>query len=389
MPTAFAVRALTSTVRIELDDTISVDEREWIRAQWSDLIVDDSEAPTRTLRGSTGDDAAGSDDPDVKLIRTRTAEHLADWITSDVTQVAIRRLSGEALMLHAAAVSLDDGRVIGFIGPSGRGKTTAAKALGSAYGYITDETLAVRADGSVVPYEKPLSLVEARSNKHPQAGSALGLRPAPNGELRLAALVLLDRRPGIDRPYVESVPLVEGLPELVQQTSYLSRLAHPLRSLAEAVVSTGGLRRVVYSEAEALPGLVEVILDTVDDEQPRLTDVASSSRRDCDCFTDLLPTGAVTMQGAFEDAPPGTYRRVDHTDALLIDDSLLVMSSHEVTMLEGVGPVVWLAANDSTEDDLRAAALRQLPEPPEGVDTVQVVGDVLQQLVDARLLARR
>ena len=38
MPTAFDVRALTSTVRIELDDTLSSEERASIRSTWTDLI---------------------------------------------------------------------------------------------------------------------------------------------------------------------------------------------------------------------------------------------------------------------------------------------------------------------------------------------------------------
>jgi hypothetical protein len=51
--------------------------------------------------------------------------------------------------------------------------------------------------------------------------------------------------------------------------------------------------------------------------------------------------------------------------------------------------VVWLAADDSTEEDSREAALRQLPEPPECVNPAQVIGAALQQLLGARLLAQR
>ena len=88
-------------------------------------------------------------------------------------------------------------------------------------------------------------------------------------------------------------------------------------------------------------------------------------------------------------ATPRTYRRTQHTDALLVDEQLLVLRPNEVTVLDGVGPIVWLAANDSTDDELREAAISQLGEPPEGVDSSQVVAATIQELMDAQLLARR
>jgi len=389
MPTAFNVRALVSTVRVELDDTLSEEERESIRSQWVDLLVDGSDAPAMTIRASVDETARSVKTLDERTIRALSADDIADDITSEVTLTAIKGLSGEALMLHAAAVALDDGRVIGFIGPSGRGKTTASHALSNAHLYVTDETLAVRADGTVVPFPKPLSIGQRPGRKQHTPASALGLRPAPSDGLRLAALVLLDRHPGIDRPYVESVPLTEALPELVSQSSYLSQLDRPLRVLAQTVVATGGVRRMVYSEAETLHTLIDDILSTVDEEAPLLTDVASTFKRDCDCYKDLLPGASLVGDAPDQEARPGTYRRTNATDALLVDDGLLVMTPREVTVLEGVGPVVWLAADDSTEEDLREAALRQLPEPPEGVDPAQVIAAAIQQLVSAQLLAQR
>jgi hypothetical protein len=290
-------------------------------------------------------------------------------------------------MLHAAGIATDDGRVIGFIGPSGRGKTTASRALGSAFGYVTDETLAVMPDGVVVPYAKPLSLGERPGSKRTEAASALGLKPAAGRELRLAALVLLDRRPGIDRPYVELLELTEVLAELVPQTSFLTELDNPLRTLAEIAMSTGGVRRVVYSEADGLPALVDEILATTSDDQATLTDVATAER-DCDCFNDVLQAELTGTEIPHVVGAPGTYRRASHLDALLVDDQLLVMTPGVVTVLDGVGPIVWLAASDSTEDELRAAALRQLPEPPEGVDPSAVIASVIEELVQGDLLVR-
>jgi hypothetical protein len=385
MPTTFNVRALTSTVRVELDDTVTLAEQETIAAQWADLAVEAVDDPTHTIRAGVG---SPTEESAWSTTVAPSAEVLADQITSEVTFAGINRLRGKALMLHAAAISTDDGRVIGFVGPSGRGKTTASRALGTAFGYVTDETLAIQPDGVVVPYAKPLSLGERPGNKRTEAASALGLKPTAADDLRLAALVLLDRRPGIEQPYVEPVPVTDVVAELVPQSSFLTELEHPLRTLAELVVSTGGVRRVVYSEAESLPMLIDEILShTGEDGQTMLTDV-DTTERDCDCFNDLLQAQRDGVEKQRIDGPPGTYRRAGHMDALLVDDQLLVLTPGSVTVLEGVGPVVWLAASDSTEDELRAAVLRQLPEPPEGVNPAVVVATAIHELVDRGLLVQ-
>ena len=384
MPTAFDVRALASTVRIELDDTVSPAEQQEITAHWSDLIIDAADEPAHIIRAGVG--SPTEERASASLIAP-SADILADQITSEVTLAGVTRLRGEALMLHAAAVSTDDGRVIGFVGPSGRGKTTASRALGSAFAYVTDETLAIRPDGTVVPYAKPLSLGERPGHKRTESASALGLTPTVDPDLRLAALVLLDREQAVQQPYIEQMAVTEVLAELVPQTSFLTELEHPLRTLAELVISTGGVRRVVYSEADTLPDLVEGILAAADPAEPLLTDVATPER-DCDCFSDLLEAERTGLTKARPAGPSGTYRRAGHLDALLVDDQLLVLTPGIVTVLDGVGPIVWLAANDSTEDELRSAALRQLPEPPEGVDPVAVIAAVIDELVDRKLLLR-
>lgn len=395
MPTTFHVRALTSTIRVELDDSLSADERDHIQSQWSDLISENGDAPSLTVRGSIATSDAAARTPgemfirDQKTIRAASPTELADTLSSEVTLGAIGALRGEALMLHAAAAALDDGRVVALVGPSGRGKTTAAQALGSVYAYVTDETLAILPDGGVLAYPKPLGFGERPERKLHRAASELGLRTAARDGLRLGAIALLDRRPGIERPYVESVPLAEALPLLIPETSFLADLEHPLSTLAETIVANGGVRRVVYTEAETLPALIDEILATVDDRRPSFTSVADQSQRDCDCAKGSAPDADPAADATIGTGAPSRYRRTDHTDALLIDDGLLVLRPAQATMLEGVGPVIWLAADATTERELVDAALRQLPEPPEGVDATEVVRTALEQLVDARLLTRR
>jgi energy-coupling factor transporter ATP-binding protein EcfA2 len=378
MPTTFHVRALASPLRIELDDSVAPADQAAILAQWNDLITEDDAAMTirATIGEATENGTAGQ-----TLVSAPSAEELADTLTSTATLLGIGGLSGEALMLHASAIALDDGRVIGFVGPSGRGKTTAAKALAHTFGYITDETLAIRPDGEVISYPKPLSIGTRPQHKTPMAASALGLRiPAASDDLRLAALVLLDRRKGIDRPRVEPVTLIEALGELVPQTSYLSQMTGALANLVRLIRSTGGVRRVVYSEADTLPSIVDEILATTHDDVESVTDVSRESQQGCGCgagSSDEVASGA-----------PGTYRRTAHTNAVLVDDRLIVLRTDQVTVLEGVGPIVWLAAQDSTDAELLEAVLEQLPAPPPGVDPAGVVADAVSELLDAKLLIR-
>jgi energy-coupling factor transporter ATP-binding protein EcfA2 len=379
MPTAFDVRALASTVRIELDDSLSSADQESIRAHWVDLTHDGGGEPDHVIRASVRDRVDSSDGS--YIVNANSPEALAQRITSEVTLGAISGLRGEALMLHASAVALDDGRVIGFVGPSGRGKTTAAQALGRSYGYVTDETLAVRVDGSVIAYPKPLSIGSWPGVKATEPASTLGLRGAPADGLHLAALVLLDRRPDVDQPFVESVPLIEALSALVPQTSHLSALERPLRTLVEAVISTGGLRRVVYSEASSLPPLIDDVLRAIDDDAPMLTDVAKMSERACGCLSDPVKTRP--DPSAVE--RPDAYWRATYVDALIVDDELIVFVAGSVVVLTGVGPILWLAADGLTEEELQEIALRQLPEPPAGVDVASVISDAVQSLVAARI----
>jgi energy-coupling factor transporter ATP-binding protein EcfA2 len=381
MSIAFDVRALDSTVRIELDDSLSTADQESIKAHWVDLAHNGAGEPDHLIRAGVRDDSDSSDRS--YMVRANSPEELAQRITSEVTIGAIRGLRGEALMLHASAVALDDGRVIGFVGPSGRGKTTASQALGRFYGYVTDETLAVRVDGSVVAYPKPLSIGSRPGVKGTEPASTLGLRKAPSDGLRLAAIVLLDRRSDVVQPFVESVPIIEALPELVRQTSHFSSLQRPLRTLLETVNTTGGVRRVVYSEASSLPAIVDDVVQAIDDEAPTLTDVPRMSEVDCGCFSDLQQT----QSGAAVERPGG-YWRGAYVDALLVDDSLIVLVAGRVVVLAGVGPVLWLAADGLTEEELQEATLRELPEPPVGVDVATVVSDALQGLVEARILVR-
>jgi energy-coupling factor transporter ATP-binding protein EcfA2 len=382
MPTAFDVRALASTVRIELDDSLSAGDREAIKAQWVDLARDDGGKPELVFSASVREYRELPDGS--RMVSASTPDALAQRITQEVTLAAIHGLRGEALMLHASAIALEDGRVVGFVGPSGRGKTTAAQALGGSYGYVTDEALAVRVDGSVLAYPKPLSIGRRPGVKATEAASKAGLRGVPTDELRLAALVLLDRRPDVEHPFVESVPIIEALSALAPQTSHLSALAHPLRTLLETILSTGGVRRVVYSEASTLPPLIDDVIRLADDAAPILTQIPKLSERDCGCFSDAAatPSNPSSIEG------DGAYWRASYVDAVSVDDALVVLVLGQVVVLDGVGPVLWLAADGVTESELLEIAMQQLPEPPAGVDVTAIISDAVDGLMKARVMVR-
>src|SRR5688500_18649110 len=100
MSTAFDVRALSSMVRIELDDSLSTADQESIKSQWVDLAHDSAGEPDRVIRASV--DAPADPLDGSFVIHADSPEALAQRITSEVTVGAMRGLRGGALMLHAS-----------------------------------------------------------------------------------------------------------------------------------------------------------------------------------------------------------------------------------------------------------------------------------------------
>jgi len=204
------------------------------------------------------------DDDQAAVGRARDRGMLADsdelrmmhWLSSKLTVAAISAHFGELWMLHACAVAEPTtGATAVLVAASGTGKTTAAVALGRHFGYVTDETAAIRLDGTLLPYPKPLSvLVDGQGPKQQQSPSDLGLLAAPATPW-LAAIALLDRN-GSGAPRVDAVRTVEALPALAEQTSALQRHGRPLHMVAEHLHRTGGLRRISYREAEDLVPVV-------------------------------------------------------------------------------------------------------------------------------------
>ncbi|UJH70319.1 hypothetical protein [Ornithinimicrobium sp. INDO-MA30-4] len=148
---------------------------------------------------------------------------LQQRLTFDMTQIAMAKLAGRAVMLHAGAVSRADGQILALVTESGGGKTTAVIEFArNGWGYVTDETLAV-VDGAVLPFPKPLSLVmhpSAPDAKMLVSAEALGLGECPE-TLSMGHLVLLNRDPAASLPELTPLQPVEAAWRLIPHSSHL------------------------------------------------------------------------------------------------------------------------------------------------------------------------
>ncbi|NQX10902.1 hypothetical protein HQQ80_04615 [Microbacteriaceae bacterium VKM Ac-2855] len=367
-----AIRVLGVPFVVRFSSTIDEADVARIAASWSRCIVVDGPPAEIVIDAGVPLDAAAPTDPesDRPRVSAGSIEQLEETLTSTLTVRAIGERRSDLLMLHACGLAAPDGRVVALVAASGTGKTTSARTLGRLYGYVSDETVGIRADGSVVPYAKPLSVKRAEGGPKRQiAPDAAGLLTLDDTPLRLASIVLLDRRDDIDRSTLEFVDPLDALCELVPQTSYLTARKRPLVELLEAFQSRGGARRLVYSEAETLPPLIEEVLASADTPAPAPTPAAL----DLDVAEDdARPDVAAVRRSRVHDAvgdPTG--------DIVLFIDSTVVR-------LAGIGPIVWRStARWVPIDDVVAAVIAVVGRPPEGMDATELVRATLNELADA------
>jgi hypothetical protein len=178
-----------------------------------------------------------------------------------VTTRAIDARAGELVMLHAAALADPvTGRTAVLVAASGTGKTTASVNLGTEFAYLTDETAAVTADGVVLPYRKPLSIIDGGHLKKQVAPSELGLLTTDR-ECRLAALLVIKRDPRHEgAPDVTLLDTVDAIAAIAPQSSYLPSMDKPLHRLAALIHLVGSARHVTYAEsAELAPVLADLL----------------------------------------------------------------------------------------------------------------------------------
>lgn len=253
------VHALIPRVRATWRDCLAPAERpEDVVCEVVHVIALDSE---ETFEDGARILCAGDDDD-----ATLTA------LASQVTVAGIEQRGGELIMLHGAVLADPaTGRAVGFVAPSGTGKTTLCRTLGTAghgWAYATDETIGLEPDGRVVPYPKPLSLLEddlPSGVKRQRPVGDLGIPVADPDGLHLAALTLLQRDPDATEVSVEEVDVVDALAALAPETSYLSRWDQPLQVLVGLLAGVGGLKRLRYAECADLAPVVAALLAVPDE----------------------------------------------------------------------------------------------------------------------------
>jgi hypothetical protein len=277
-------------------------------------------------------------------------EELAESLTSRLTVGAILANAGRLTMLHACAVAdLNTGAVVALVAKSGTGKTTAASVLGKTYGYVTDETVAIRPDGTVLPYPKPLSVKQNAGVPKRQVGPAdLGLLKAPP-RLQLSSLVLLDRVDAAEpvTPVLRRLPLADAVMALIPDSSSQGEINQPLQSLCRLIESVGGVWQLTYSEATDLPEALAPLFGkqqrTQQEWEPRASRKSTAGE---------LPAGCV--------------RRAAYKDAVAIDEQLLVVLDSGIVQLAGIGPAIWEAAAEPLTPRQLTEAVAKAHGTPEG-----------------------
>lgn len=337
------VSALGSVVRIVLPPDASPELVERVAEPWRGALIESTSADREVVVDATDD-----------------VDRMLEQLSVRVTLEALDHRRGELIMLHAAGIALDDGRVIAFVGPSGRGKTTLSRELGKHFGYVSDETIGVDADLNVFPYRKPLSVVQNSGPKKQVAPAVAGLRDLPNRPLRLAALVLLDRDSDAQGSELEPVGMVEALVDLVPQLSYLSDLETPLRQLAHLVDGVGGVRRLRYREASEVADLVQ---------RMSVDDLPGS----------WCPAAHSPSEGEFVIA-------VD--DGIVSEDRIVVLSAGVVRVLSGIAPTIWDSVSEgSSFAGIVEAVTAVFGEPPAG-EARAIVAEAIDELVGVGVLRR-
>ncbi|MDF2509901.1 MAG: hypothetical protein K0Q52_3760, partial [Microbacterium sp.] len=302
---------------------------------------------------------------------TEDAAALSALSTEVTIKALAHRRNDPVWMLHAAGLATDDGRVVVLSAASGTGKTTAARHLSKRYAYVSDETIGIDDTGRVVPYRKPLSIIEqAAVPKTQVALSSIGGAHALPDELRVAKIVVLDRSPaGPEAPEIETLDIADALALLGPQTSYLSDGPAPLQRIAALLAATGGAVRLRYREVTSIDGIIDELLDVEPAPVPPI----------------IARTAPVVGASAVD-----AFRRADTVDELLLDARIAVLrrtpTGGQVHVLDGIGPTIWaVAAGGSTLAEIVDAVVSAHGEPADGAPA-SIVQAAVQALVDDGLL---
>lgn len=302
----------------------------------------------------------------------------SDAVVGDVTATAIDAGIGHRVMFHAAGLSdPETGRTVALVAPSGTGKTTGVAALGSQFGYVTDETVIIDPDSlAITPFPKPLSIL-GPSGQRPKtlfSPDELGLTATPQNP-SLGAVVVLARDPDHDdAPHLQRLTLADALGHLVPQTSSLAALDRGLATLARVMDRVGGCNLLRYREINTVGPLLEELLAAEPvQESPTWTAV------------DLPVGGHVEEITNTPTAPAGYVQRAPADDLLALpNDCLAVLVDSNFMVLQGLGPVIRGSLDQPIPLDTLVDQLASHPEAPEGAE--RMVRDAVAQLAERGVL---
>lgn len=368
--TTLVVDALGSAVAIEF----AAVDADAVRAAWSGASTHtdvNSLEPLSSLELTVAPTVDAGDPLDLATLSTA------------VTLAAIGAQRGTLLMLHACGLARSDGAVAAFVAASGTGKTTLARALGQHLGYVSDETVGITADGTVLAYRKPLSIIrEPGVAKVQESPSELGLGGLPTVPLRIASVTVIERDPELGAPTIERMRTIDAIAAIVPQTSYLADFTDEsgsrvgLARLAALGDLIGGFRRVRYRESSDLVAQIDALFAPLTDLDP----------------AEMLEIGVEGPTDEASDAPPAVgdqWQRAKGTEWIDDGERVATFVGGMFHTLDGVGAALWRALGVPTDlDHLTSAVVAELGPAPNG-NADRIVAAALTELNDVGLVRER
>lgn len=296
-------------------------------------------------------------------------EQIHSTMSTQVTLAALKSHAGRALMFHAGGIALEDGRVAAIVGPSGMGKTTTLRELGRYYGYVSDETIAITADGVVLPYRKPLSVIaEGHAHKLQIPPSRLNLMPLPEKPLRLGGIIILKRATeGITASTVTPMGFAAGIAMVVEQSSYLIDLEQPLTRVSEVAAKVGGFKLLTAGVPERIHEVAEDLF---------VQSIAPAWER-------VMPSERISSTTG------AAYEPADIVDAVECDDGTIVFSRmRQAMVLHGIGPQLWRAACAGDSWESLVTRVKKLHGSAPGGDTRAAIELLGEELIEVGVLKR-
>lgn len=311
------------------------------------------------------------DMPVVRLgeVSERDFEQIHSTMSTQVTLASLKARAGNEILLHAGGVAHTDGGVAVIVGPSGRGKTTTTRFLARSYGYVSDETIAIKRDGEILPYRKPLSVIqEGHNDKLQIAPSDLGLLPLPDAKLHLSGIAMLERAEnGELASKVTSIGLARGLAAIVEQSSYLVELDRPLAAICELVAPLGGIKLLTVGEPSRIHEVAEQLFQS-----------GASPY-----WQSVMPASQVAKQ-----SPSAAYLPAPICDAVECEDGTIVFTqSRKAVVLTGIGPQLWRGACLGESWDQLTARIESAYGPAPTEESRAVIRKFAEELIEIGVLA--